>query len=75
MTIDTGYNAVRTEAAEQTVLQMAVTDAEAILDDLYTWAATTDGILSIEPDEGIPQPDGSGELHMVRQIRVVYQRT
>lgn len=74
VTIDVGYNAVPTEATEQTVLQVALADAEAILADLYDWAATTDGILSIDPDEGIPQPDGNGELHMIRQIRVVYQR-
>lgn len=73
--IDIVYNAVPTEAGEQTVLQIALSDAEAILDDLYDWAAITSGILAIEPEEGAAVLDGNGELHMVRQIRINFVRT
>lgn len=62
------------EAGQQTVLQQAITDAEQILDDLYTWSVTTDGILKFEPDPGNVADTGDGELQCSRTFRITWQR-
>lgn len=72
--INTFYPNVSTDPEVDTVMQRALTDAEQILDDLYTWATTTDGIVSIDPDLAPIVDDGQGQLGVTRIIRIVYQR-
>lgn len=62
------------EPGQQTTHQRAVTDAEDILDDLYTWAVETDGINKIDPDFANIQDDGQGFVTSTRTLLVEYQR-
>lgn len=72
--INSFYNNVPTDPEAPSVMQRALTDAEQILDDLYTWATTTDGIVSIDPDLAPVVDDGQGQLGVTRIIRIVFQR-
>ena len=69
------YTDQPTEAGRSTVYQRALTDAEDILADLYTWSSTTDGIDRIDPSPGDVLADGQGEIIATRTIQIEYQRT
>lgn len=73
--INTFYPDVATDPDAPSVMARAIADAEQILADIYDWAATTDGIVSIDPDLAPVVDDGQGQLGVSRTIRVVYQRT
>jgi hypothetical protein len=69
------YTDQPTEEGRATVYQRALTDAEAILADLYDWSATNDSIDRIDPSPGDVQADGQGEIIATRTIQIEYQRT
>lgn len=68
------YADVPPEAGQQSPMQRAITDAEDILADIYTWASETSGILAITPQPAAPQPAGDGALSITRTIGVLFQR-
>lgn len=63
------------ERGSRGVYSRAIQDADDILDDLYTWATTTAGILSIEPDPGTVESDGAGFLEATRSIFIKFERS
>ena len=52
----------------------AVQDSEDMLDDLYAWAVTTSGILSIEPSPATVASDNDGKIESIRSIFVQFER-
>jgi len=69
------YPETRTESGVDTILQTAVEDAEDILDDLYTWSTTTNGILRMDPEIGIASDEGDGSLTVSRAIGITFERS
>lgn len=63
-----------TEPGADTVHQVAIADAEAILADLYTWASEKDGINRIAPQLAEVQADGQGEIIVSRFLDVEFER-
>lgn len=55
--------------------ERALLDSETILADLYNWATTTDGVLTIEPQEASPTSDGQGAIIVDRTIGLTYTRS
>ena len=63
------------EQGQRGVYSRAIQDAEDILNDLYTGATTTTGVLAIEPDPGSITPDGQGLLESARSIFIRFERS
>jgi hypothetical protein len=61
------------EEGQATSHAAAITDAEAILADLYLWASGTDGIRKFDTTEAPVQPD-DGDVNVTRTLRIEYQR-
>lgn len=58
-----------------TMYEQALTDAEAILADLFTWVSQTDGLNQMDADDASIEDDGQGYLRVTRTVRVEYKRT
>jgi len=73
--LTTSYPETRTETGADTILQTALEDAEDLLADLYTWATTTSGIISMDPELGIAADEGDGTLTVARVLNIVFERS
>ena len=69
------YVSTPSEVGEQTVHQKALRDSEDILNDLYTWAGTTTGILRMTPSPASVNDNGQGVIEATRQISIEFRRT
>lgn len=75
ITVRSAYRDLPAEQGETGVYERCLLDAETILADIYTWATTTSGVLSIEAQEATPASDGQGAIILERTLSVVYQRS
>ena len=62
------------EPGQRGVYSVALEDAEDVLQDIYVWSVTTDGILSIDPSPAQVDADGQGLLSSERSIFIRFQR-
>lgn len=72
--VSVSYVSTPVEAGAQTIHQVALRDSEDLLDALYTWATTTDGINRISPELASVQEDGEGLITSTRTIQVEFIR-
>lgn len=74
VTMRSVYRDTPAEIGEVGAYERALLDAETILSALYTWATTTDGVLTMEAQEAQPQDDGQGAIIIDRPLSISYQR-
>ena len=74
ITIKVRYQFVRPGQGQQTVWPKAITDAEDILADLYTWAPTTTGETRIQAGLANIGDDGNGYIASSRSLTVEFIR-
>lgn len=75
VTVRSVYRDTPSEGDDAGAYERCLLDAETILADLYTWATTTDGVLTIDPQEAQPASDGQGAIILDRVIALTYTRS
>ncbi len=75
VTVRSVYRDTPAEGDDAGAYERCLLDAETILADLYTWATTTSGILTIDPQEAQPASDGQGAIILDRTINLTYERS
>jgi len=75
VTVRAVYRDTPAEVGQRGAYERALLDAETILADLYTWATTTTGVLTLDPQEATPQDDGQGALIVDRVLNLTYDRS
>jgi hypothetical protein len=70
----TRYVDAPTQMGDPTTFQHALEDSEQVCSAIYDWAATTDGILQVDPDLANLYRDGLGGIICTRSVRVEFDR-